>query len=334
MKNNDATTGGVDVLIDTDIAIGVPQRDVDDGLALVMALNAPTLNISAITLTYGNDSLDNVVKSLSDISSRINKTLPSYAGGAASSKDLGKKTPASDLICAQLESGPKHILALGPLTNIASVVTLRPDLVHNIAEIVMVAGRRPGFRFRTGNASVSHPDLNFELDPHAVKVLLKSNIPLVFAPYEVSSKVWITEHILELIAGNNTPMSNFLAERSKPWLYFWHKDFSTPLFETVGFNPFDCLAVAWLTDRDLLKWQMATMHIENDNYDISNRDVKLERSSEPLTMSQESVVPQVPPIMKPYLHAYTNGKDKAGQSYYIFDVEREIFLERLISRLR
>ena len=44
------------IIIDTDLALGEFLKDVDDGLAITMALNSPELDVVAISGVYGNPS--------------------------------------------------------------------------------------------------------------------------------------------------------------------------------------------------------------------------------------------------------------------------------------
>ena len=317
------------VVIDTDVAIGHPERDVDDALAIIMAANSEQLNICGITLTYGNESLENVSRSMGELSSIAGLSNVPMGKGARSAADFGKTTEATLLLEEVCKSGPVTLLCLGPVTNLATFLERKPELAKDIEEVVLVAGRRRGQKFRTGNYSKSHPDLNFEKDPDSVRRLIDSGTPLVFAPFEVSSKVWITEHILELIRRNGTTTARYLSENCRPWLEFWKGTFSTPLLPVEGFNPFDCLAVAWLTDRDLLCWESAILQVEEGDYDLAERSVQGSGAT------------------KQYLHAESApsgfcSPDSGSQGpsggkrehTYIFDVERELFLERLIARLQ
>lgn len=317
------------VVIDTDVAIGHRERDVDDALAIVMAANSEKLDICGITLTYGNESLENVSRSMGELRSTVGLSNVPTGAGARSRDDFGKITEATLLLEESCKAGPVTLLCLGPATNLATFLAQKPDLAKEIEEVVLVAGRRRGQKFRTGNYSKSHPDLNFEKDPDSLKRLIDSGPNLVFAPFEVSSKVWITEHILELIRRHGTATAKYFFENCRPWLEFWKRTFSTPLLPVEGFNPFDCLAVAWLTDRDLLSWERAKMRVEDGDYDLAERAVQGSGAT------------------KQYLHAvyasscsHTGHEGKQGQNgqarehTYIFDVEREVFLERLIARLQ
>src|SRR5213076_341322 len=67
--------------------------------------------------------------------------------GAASAQDLGKETDATMALQAALNRRPLTILALGPVTNLATVVQNHPELRGRIRQIIVVAGRQPGFGF-------------------------------------------------------------------------------------------------------------------------------------------------------------------------------------------
>src|SRR4051812_41513428 len=46
------------VWIDTDISMGSPIREVDDGYALVLAFHSPEIQIAGLSTSYGNAPLD------------------------------------------------------------------------------------------------------------------------------------------------------------------------------------------------------------------------------------------------------------------------------------
>jgi hypothetical protein len=95
------------------------------------------------------------------------------------------------------------ILALGPVTNIATVLRKHPDLGARITRVIAVAGRRPGQRFTTGTSNPNgHRDFNFELDPEGFQVLLDSKVEIVLAPFEISSKIWLTAEDLDRLAAS------------------------------------------------------------------------------------------------------------------------------------
>ena len=84
-------------------------------------------------------------------------------------------------MASELKRQPLTIVAVGPVTNVGTLVTLHPELRGRIERIIMVAGRRPDQRFVANELQkVPHRDFNFELDPAAMKAILETDIPLVF----------------------------------------------------------------------------------------------------------------------------------------------------------
>jgi pyrimidine-specific ribonucleoside hydrolase len=236
-----AAPASLAVWIDTDPAIGEPERDVDDGLALVQAFHSPELNIRGVSVVFGNAEL---VRGL-PIARRLAKDFgpPGLRvfRGAAKATDLGHETDASRALASALRAGPLTILALGPVTNVAAVLEKHPDLASRVTRVIAVAGRRPGQRFTTGTTNPNgHRDFNFELDPRAFQVLLDSKVQIVLAPFEISSKIWIDEADLDRLAASQSLAARSLVAPSRAWRSMWVR-----LFGVDGFNPFDTLAVAY-----------------------------------------------------------------------------------------
>ena len=235
----------------------------DDGLALVQALHSPEVTVRGVSAVFGNGELRETLPVATELVDRFGPpTLRAY-GGAASAAELGQATDASRAIVAALERESLTILALGPVTNVATVVRTRPDLHERIEAIVAVAGRRPGQRF-VASTTTSEPlmDLNFELDAPGVQVLLDSSISLVLAPFEISSKVLLNEKDIARLEGGDEAV-RWLAAPAAEWLNWWKARFSTD-----GFYPFDTLAVGYLTTPDWLQCEDLPVEIQRYPDDV------------------------------------------------------------------
>ena len=228
------------VWIDTDPALGEPDRDVDDGLALVQAFHSPELVIRGISVVSGNVPLDRGLPIARRLVRDHGPAGLNVFAGAPGSGALGVETPASRAMAEAVRRERLTILALGPATNVATMLMTNPELGARIVRIVAVAGRRPGQRFITGTTNrKGHRDFNFELDPEAFRVLLSSGVPLVLTPFEISSKIWLTGADLDRLDGGSSA-ARMLAPPARRWLALW-----TRLFDVSGFNPFDALAVGY-----------------------------------------------------------------------------------------
>jgi pyrimidine-specific ribonucleoside hydrolase len=247
----------VPVWIDTDPSISRGRNEVDDGYALIQAFRSPELRIAGVSTVFGNAPLAEAdpigrrrVKEFGPRGLRVYR-------GAAGPPDLGRETPATRALAAALRRERLTILLLGPATNVASLLRLHPELSGRIERIIAVAGRRPGQRFEpVAGSRQAFADFNFESDAESFQVLLDAKVPLVLAPWELSSKVWLGEAELGRLASSGKA-GRYLAAASRDWLAMWKAEFGAP-----GFNPFDSLAVAWVTHRSLLKCASGKAMIE------------------------------------------------------------------------
>lgn len=229
------------VWIDTDPAIGEPERDVDDGFALLQAFRSPELDIRGVSVVFGNAPFDQGLPIAQRLVRQWGPEGLRVFGGASSPEARGKETDATLALAEALREAPLTILALGPATNVATLLERHPELAKRIVRIVAVAGRRPGQRFTTGTVNVKgHRDFNFELDPEAFRVLIAAKVPLVLTPFEISSQVWIESTDIDRLA-QGPGAAQALATPARAWLDLWRR-----LFGVNGFNPFDTLAVGYV----------------------------------------------------------------------------------------
>ncbi|MBX3413217.1 MAG: nucleoside hydrolase [Pirellulales bacterium] len=244
-----------DVWLDVDTATGF--GDVDDGLMVIQAFHSPEVRIRGISVVFGNTTLERAVPIAREIVERFGPEGLSVQAGAASAEELGQETDATRALAGALEERPLTVLAVGPVTNIGTLLKRHPELASRIERLIMVAARRPGQRFKSSDTQqVPHRDFNFELDPAAMQIILDTQIPLVFAPWEVSSHVWLGRDELARLRGASKAGA-WIAETSEYWIALWERDI-TPR----GFNPFDTLALGWVTHPQLIESMPVTVQIE------------------------------------------------------------------------
>ena len=246
--------------IDVDAACGTGKhRDPDDCLALLSIASATSINIVGISTVFGNapvSETDRVTRALvRELGPSADRPLPVFTGcGAAAQNclDGGGSLAAQRALRQALQAGALDYVALGPLTNLAAVLTQEPALASRITRVIAVMGRRPGHRFHpsenrgVGAMLFGHGpifrDLNAVLDPQAVSFVLRSGIPLILVPYVAARQVLMTGSDLDALAGLG-PAGRWVAERSRAWLQFWQDEAGLQ-----GFYPFDLMAAAYLRD--------------------------------------------------------------------------------------
>ncbi len=274
---------GKPIILDTDPGIGTPGSDVDDGLAIALALLHPGCDLLGLTIVAGNvvqdDGLANALRLL-EIAGRAE--VPVFAGATRplfrdSSRirerldgrrrqsverfwDLASLDPpkgsaargrAAQFIADTVRSRPGEVtvVAIGPCTNVATALLLDPDVATSVGEIVVMGGA-----IRVPGLVTPAVEFNVGYDPEAVAVALGSGAPVTIVPLDVTTRTHMTARDLDRIERGGTRLHAFLAATSRPWLRF-----ATEVRRLPGFWLHDPLALAYALDPPILT--LTPMHV-------------------------------------------------------------------------
>ena len=228
------------------MACGASDRTDPDDCFAIRWLVLQKADIAGGSTSFGNASGDVVadrVAALTANMARHGLTVPAVFRGHAEPSGPGRNAPPGvTALRTALEAGPMTILALGPLTNIAAALKVRPDLHGNVTRIVTVMDHRPGHLFhpiegRGTGAPICHGpifrDLNLSVDPVAARAVLAMHLTITPIPHDAARGTLITGADLDLLA-RRSPEYAWIA---RVWLAFWNADVGVP-----GFYPFDWLA--------------------------------------------------------------------------------------------
>lgn len=219
------------IIIDTDPGI-------DDAIALFMAMADPNIDILGITAVNGNVGVDKAeynVRRLCEFAWHSN--IPVYKGcgrplkrsvlnaewvhgedglagldfGTPSYK--GENENAVDFIIRTImKSNEKDvtILALGPLTNIATAFVKEPKIVSRIRELIIMGGAfcEDGPR---GN-STPYAEFNMLADPHAAEIVFNQAERVTVIPMEVGMQVVADKEYVEKMRDLNTRCASVSAD--------------------------------------------------------------------------------------------------------------------------
>jgi inosine-uridine nucleoside N-ribohydrolase len=297
-----------DVWIDTDPSIGVPFHEADDGFALIEAFHSPELCIRGISTTYGNASLEITTRIARDMAGRFGGsagvTAAHVFAGAASARDLGRPNAATEALGRALGERPLTYLALAPLTNLATFLTLHPAAARRIERVIFVGGRTPGVRFRAGRWNpYEFTDGNFYKDNAAAAILLAVGPPLTLVPVELALHWPLLPDELARIGREGGPAGRYLAKRARLWMLLWRL-----CFGVRGGIVFDCLAVLAASHPHLLERECRhAAIIRNPGASSADnpRDIQLVASREPLSVPTREVIfcPRAAADLRPVLVA-------------------------------
>ncbi|NVM53048.1 MAG: nucleoside hydrolase [Candidatus Helarchaeota archaeon] len=243
----------IPVLIDTDPAIGIFRADVDDGLAILLALNSEKIEVDGITAVYGNTNVNNtyrIAKELLEVAKHTD--IPVYKG-AYNATWLGVRTPAVQFLIDHIMEHPGEItlITLAPLTNVATAFLLEPKLAENLKALLMMGGY-----FFPSNFKIPflRAEFNFSRDTQATKIILNQDVDTTIVGIDVTTQVKFRDAHYAALQLANTPITDYLTKHIKFWLM---------LNKIVmgGFNPHDPICVAYLIQKSLFKYVKASVDV-------------------------------------------------------------------------
>ncbi|SMG17115.1 Inosine-uridine preferring nucleoside hydrolase [Marivirga sericea] len=259
------------VWIDTDIIFDVFGKDVDDGVALMLALNNPDIEIVGISVVHNVAHAKEVTEKILKYYAEYD--IPVYLGQDDASKSYGSTSPAVEALAAALEQDSLAVLALGPATNIANLLKFYPEQTKKITDIVFCAGRTKGNVFRPKSARKNLPDYNFELDSASFQYLLeKGSLNIILAGYEAAAPIFIYKSDLKKLKERNNPGDNWVFRKLRNWHFGWRVALGVD-----GFIPFDVATVGAIIYPEFFTIEDQGVEInyrENDSYFLIKADKK------------------------------------------------------------
>src|SRR5262249_26392071 len=107
---------------------------------------------------------------------------------------------------------PVTVLALGPLTNVASALEATPELADKIENMVVMGGAVDVDGSGVSDANTS-AEWNIYSDPHAARLAFESGVPITLVPLDATNEVPVTPEFVEkLNAEKSTPAAEFVAK--------------------------------------------------------------------------------------------------------------------------
>lgn len=250
----------------------------DDALAILLAAASPELDLLAITTCGGNQTVEKCTINARRMATAGGITGVPIAQGAAGpllgSLHIGEyvhgvsgldgpewgeltvpqaEESAFDLIVRILREHPEPVtlIPLGPLTNIALVLSAHPELKSNIREIVLMGGST-----ERGN-DTPYAEFNIKVDPEAADIVFRSGLPVTMCGLNITHQALATPEVLDRLRALGTKMGDLCVEL----LTF----FSASYLRTWGFTSpplHDPVAVARVIDPSLVECVSVPVAIE------------------------------------------------------------------------
>lgn len=249
----------------------------DDAIAILMAAAFnEKLEILGVTTVGGNQTLEKITKNALAVLSFLQLDVPLAKGaagpltrhletGADAHGETGMdgpslpestKEPVNDhavTFMAELlrkSSFPVTLVPIGPLTNIALLLSTYPELKAKINRISLMGGG-----LYRGNVTAT-AEFNIYVDPEAAKIVFQSGIPIIMSGLDVTEKALIMDEEIEELRQRGGKYSVFVAEL----LDFY--SIASKRFGFAGSALHDPCAIAVLLKPELFKSSHVYVNVE------------------------------------------------------------------------
>lgn len=248
----------------------------DDAIAWVLAASSELLDIRAVTSVCGNQTIEKTTYNAGRVLALIGLDVPLAMGrvkplvadarvapsvhGASGLDGPALPEPAKQpvgldactLMAQVLEASdePVVLVSTGPLTNVATLLLLYPQLKPKIRAIYLMGG---GIRY--GNWTPA-AEFNILVDPEAADVVFTSGLPITMAGLDVTERALVFPEDFSRIRAVGNPVAKVVAD----WLDFFY-DFHRNI-GYAGAPVHDAVAVAALIRPEIMTMQDMYVAIE------------------------------------------------------------------------
>ncbi len=252
----------------------------DDAIAIMLATASSEIELVGVTTVAGNSLLKNTTRNALIVLDMVNRPdIPVHSGRAAPlvrelrtaasmHGDGGldgpvpstpSRAPSGDNALEFIENilinepEPITLVATGPLTNMADVVTELPHLHHKIKQIVFMGGA-----IELGNWTPA-AEFNILVDPEAADIVMNSGLNLTMIGLEVTHQAWLDDTHADALRGKGD-CEEFVAELLDHFVGFHQKRFGWP-----GAPIHDAVTIAYLIDPSLLTTIVTNVTVETQS---------------------------------------------------------------------
>lgn len=259
----------IPIWFDTDLGV-------DDAVALLSICKLPQLELLGISAVAGNAELHHTFENARNVCRLAGLNVPVYPGAEyplfvplrtaplvhgengvgevelSPSEAPRETTLAWDALykAAKAARGELQVIAVGPLTNLATALGKYPDLKTLLKRILLMGGAAQG-----GNVTPA-AEFNIYGDPHAAQMVFKSGVPVVMCGLDVTLKAYLTPEEVDEIGSHDTPVCRFVHQSNQLALAF-NERISAP-----GLCCHDTCPVLFLACPELFSGEEAGVYVE------------------------------------------------------------------------
>ena len=263
------------VYVDTDVGLGTPGAEIDDGAALIFLLRNTLIDVIGAGSVFGNVPIH-------DADLNLDRLL-AWLGGAYITRGRGAGKPliadiswsegwqsaygatlpwnsrpttylAANLIIDTIRDNPGQacILSLGPMTNLALAIRLDPSIIPLTREVIVMGG--------SFNIQNPEPEFNVRCDPEAAQIVFSAGWNVHVLGLDITGRVHFSRRDFASLPDGN-PAVELLRAQAPGWIdrmeeMGWEHD---------GCALHDAVAAAYLVDDTIFRTETTGVEVELAN---------------------------------------------------------------------
>jgi inosine-uridine nucleoside N-ribohydrolase len=238
----------IPVIYDCDLTMGRPFQDVGDGLALFYLLGEPSIDLHAVTTTYGAGSVGVTTRTTRRLLRQLDLEAVAVMRGASGPDQDPKENEAAQCLIDAVNARPHEmvVLASGAMTNLKHALALDADVLKKLRSLYLMGGTTGELSWR-GRRLLER---NFSLDPEAAYQAIQADCPTTITLGEAGLTAIFRSPQLAALQALDDPVSNLIAKRVRLWfalMRIWFRD--------DGFATWESIAALAITHPEYLRFE-------------------------------------------------------------------------------
>lgn len=254
-------------------------------MAILYALNSPGVSLEGITLVHGNVPLSHSHPNAMHLMQLAGRPdVPVVPGAVAPRNPVrrgfqtawlaqrsslesrvpalsdasvadGSQNSAAEFLgaAARAKPGECTLVAIGPLTNVATAMQADPDFAESLDRLVIMGGTA-----RVAGNITPAAEFNIWMDPEAAEVVFESGASITMVGLDVCHQTAFDRGGVGRLLESGSELATFAAESSAAWI-----EFREAVDHGGGaLHLYDSLAVAAAIEPDLLSYEEALVLVE------------------------------------------------------------------------
>lgn len=290
------------VIYDCDNTMGISNRDIDDGLALMYLINNPDVELLGVTCTYGNENVDYVYEQTVNLMKEIGCDIPVYKGrGGYEMKDYYagvhenktsmdiedvKTNKAAEFIVSTVNKYPEeiNIIATGSMQNLYDAGVMDQSIIPNIKEIVLMGGITE--TLIVGNKVMK--ELNFSICPQGAFNVLNNGTKVSVLTGNNCLDVEFTGDEFRKLKkrfkeDNHSLKNEFVVNKIEKWMNEFKDEYGCDSIVL-----WDVIAAIYFTNPELFNERLVTIKSKVEDFNTGYINIGREYT-ENITLSREDV---------------------------------------------